>query len=480
MTTYYNHHADAIIRAIDCAQDTSGVTCALHIASEEHLAQAKAWTEAIDGVDVLTESHQGNTSLLIIHSKKPEADVLAALKAQGQTLELPVKKIGIEPWKGRAIASVTGQTLQLVSSWKGSKNASDSVAIAGFAVTNLIANAVNYVFGKQEKEDPHQLRYLKEHLNQEYQPHLSPGQFLLDPDAKRLSFRAGQKEESGLSHQTYDMLKRNSVLFSELGLRAIGAASLCFPITKWKEGMRMFSRGNSAKEILRTISNENAVTFKVGVLTLIGKALVGISKEADPYNPKPSTTIDKIREKVTFPLSSIVEGYGSSWMAYDRLKNQRFTHNGKSMPDYPGALGNAVFTGSYAFRLMAPYGTRDVNMKELYAHISDSLAKMPKGDIPSVLADTAVELSQHFKGQETPEPTDIASIYAGLATDLKEYHHIDLLSSTPSHAAEPPKERSFASQHAPKPHAADDLKPHTSHEHRLQEELPANAILGAS
>ena len=401
----------------------------MHVRSVPHMEQVKQWVADIGGAHILGESqadHQG--VWLIVQSNQSEAYMLQTLAMHGQQLKPPVVKKKLEPWKWRGITSIVGQSLQLISGFKGSKNAGDGAAIAGFAITNLVANGINIAFGKQEKDDPNQLEFLKEKTNQTYHSHLAPGQFLLDPTASRLELRPGVQQETGLSHWAYDSLKRHSVFLSESVLRTIGSLSLCFPFTpaNIKSGLHTFSNSGSVAETFKVVANENPVTFKVGLMMLLGKGMIAASKEEDPYNPKPASTLDYMRQKVIFPLSSIVEGAAATWMTHDRLKNQQFTWKGKTMPDYPGALGNAIFVAGYGFRLMAPYGTRDVNIKELTAYISDSLARVSPEDIPRLLTNTAVELNKHFAGREMEQAMDVSSIYAAIARDLREYHHIDI------------------------------------------------------
>jgi hypothetical protein len=208
----------------------------------------------------------------------------------------------------------------------------------------------------------------------------------------------------------------------EIGLRFLGATSLSFPAPKLVNAVKEIRGGRPVGEALKDTKNTNPVTYKVGLITLAGKVTSLFSKEPDPFNPKPHTWVDDVREKITFPLSSVIEGVGAAWMAYDRFAKQKINLFGKQRPDYFGGVGNLVFVGGYVIRFFAPYGSREVDMKELTAHISDSLAKMPRERLPQLIAETATDLKKHFKDKQL----GVSDYYAMIAADLKQYNHIDI------------------------------------------------------
>lgn len=449
MTTYNNLRADSPIRSVELSSPKLGYNTAFfHLADDANAENVKAWLSEQAGQTVISQATIEGHTLLITRGNHSQDMLLATLKERGDNFQEPKVEKKFNPWKWRGITSIVGQSLQLFSSWKGSKPGSaDRAAIGLFASTNLVANITNITFGSQKKEDPHQLRALKERFNETLVQHLPEGQTLFSPDENRAALRPVEKNSDSLGKKVHSVARKYSVSGGEIGLRFFGASSLSFPITKWKKGFETFSK-SGAKDAFKEIRNDNPITFKVGLITVLGKIISFCSKEPDPYNPKAPSTLDKIREKVTFPLSSVVEGLGAAWMAYDRFKNQTITFGKKKYPDFFGGVGNLVFITGYVIRFFAPYGSREVNMKELNAHITDSLAKVPQEKLPALLAQTAADLKWHFK-----EKISLPEIYNQLASDLKYHHHIDLESipHTGIMAATTNSGKSFATQDLKKP-----------------------------
>ena len=324
------------------------------------------------------------------------------------------------------MTSIIGQGLQIFSSRKTiGVTASERSAILLFAVPNLIANGINMAFGGQEKNDPHQLRQLKNEVNAKLAPYVEANA-LPDSNDTALSHRPAKHETLGQSSSR--LLKKYSVSFGEIGLRTIASVNLAFPMLHWKQAAQSFiaadTLGTRFKNLYTTAKCDNKETFLVGLTMLTGKFVSFLSKEPDPYNPKPASALDSFREKVTFRLSSVIEGGAATYMAYDRFKNKKIEIGGKKMPDYYGGVGNIVFVGGYGVRLFAPYGTREVNMPELYAHIGDALAKVPDAQRPALLVQTASDLYEHFKflPENKNHTYSLSSIYAALEKELVQYH----------------------------------------------------------
>src|SRR5262249_31361674 len=138
-----------------------------------------------------------------------------------------------------------------------------------------------------------------------------------------------------------------------------------------------------------------------GMGSLLGKTIALGSKPEDPYDPKPKTWLDTIREKFTFRTGGAIEALAFATYAADSFTNPDrrivFKRGGKDYADFIGGLGSILFSIRYMVRHWAKFGVKDVNMEELHAHVTDSLAKMPPEKLPQLLADTAAEMTDHFK-----------------------------------------------------------------------------------
>lgn len=466
MTLYNNLRQDAAIRCAELPPDSEGNAFFFHLDPKADKEAVKAWLTS-NGQEIVTDTKMGDHALIVTKSGRTAEEFLAAAKSNGDDFAIPEVKKKFNAWKWRGITSIVGQTLQLLSSFTTVKtkpgSAGDNWAIGGFAATNLVANITNITIGAQKKSDPHQLRALKEQFNQKFAPYLPQGEALPAPEEERAGLRK-EPEKSG-SEKAKDLVRQYSVSGGEIGLRVLGSTSLAFPVTQWGEGFKRLT-GGQAKEAYKSIKNTNPETFRVGQFMLLGKFVSFLSKEPDPYNPKPPTLIDKIREKVTFRLSSLIEGYAAYRMMVDRHDNQTIKVGRYEGRDWFGVIGNLVFIGGYAARWFASYGSREVNMKELTAHLSDSLAKLPREKLPELVAQTAIDLKHHFK-----DKAELSQIYLGLANDLKFHHHIELPATMAAPQEEAPQ-KSFASEELKKP--AKTATPPAAYRERIASE-PAPA-----
>ena len=161
-----------------------------------------------------------------------------------------------------------------------------------------------------------------------------------------------------------------------------------------------------------------------GVSSIFGKTVALTSAIPDPYNPKPPTVLDHLREKGSFLAGGLIEITSFSALAYDSFAHTKGTKNGltiggKQHRDWLGGVGASMFVMGYIARLWAKFGERNVNMNEIYAHVSDTLAETPPEKVPQLLANTAASLTEHF--QDKPGLT-FATIYTNLANDLTQFH----------------------------------------------------------
>ncbi len=375
-----------------------------------------------------TAANGGN--IFVVKSADDLSKLVAGLNENGANLvQHEPEKPAFNPWKWRAITSLVGQSLQISSSVCAKNSSPDVAAMAGFGALNLVANACNWTFGSQHNSDAHQLAFLKQQFTQAIAPLVEDASKLPQLESDPTKSRLTEYPKKSLGAELFDTAKHYSVSVGEVGLRTIGATCLAYPINKWGEMAGHLVRGDvmGAHNIGR---NTNQVTYNAGLATLVGKGLSMIAKEEDPFNPKDKNFIDTFREKIAFRASSIIEGGASAYMLADRLNMVDEQAPKKAISvlgvetdyDWLGASGNLVFIGGYGIRLTAPYGTLDVDMKHLYAHISDCLNEVPKEILPQTLMASATSLKNHFADSKIT----FTEIYSGIADDLLHHHGVDV------------------------------------------------------
>ena len=422
---YRSHSPDSAIETVEFSTLDGQNYCFFTLRKG---ADARALTAKLHAPPLAQEiiSHSDAENLLVSRGSAPPQSVIQELSGMGEALAqvLPPSR-KFDPWIWRGITSLVGQSLTLTAGLLAAEKGSDRNALFGFAGLNLLANICNITFGAQEKPDPAQLRLLKQKVNQDILAAGGNPSSLPGIDDARLALRPPEPKTFG--QRSYEFLQKYSVSGGEIGLRTIGAAWLAFPLkpeNKRKDGGFPFGR------------NPNPVTFYAGLATFAGKVISLASVEPDPYSAEPPGLIRRLRERVTFPLSSVVEGVASGFMTHDRFTRQKIIWGGKTMRDYPGAIGNAVFVGGYGIRLAAPYGSLQVQIPELAAHMADSLATLPPEKIPGRLAEMCHHLARHFEGKQD---VSLAQIYTQATKELARQHHIHLpaVSDTPRPRTEP-------------------------------------------
>lgn len=412
MQVYQNLLGASPIKTVEFPEDSGDKTAFLHLNSFDDLEPVKAWLGK-RGLNISAQAQMGDQPVLVV-TGADQKEMTEALKERGDLLrfEPPPKKSIKDPWVWRGITSFAGQSLTLYGSLTNKNTSkSDMWSLAGFASANIVANVSNIVFGQQKKKDPHQLYHLKSQINDKLAERLPGDAALLSPEENRSGLRQEEDTRSA-GKKFYDAAQKYSVSGGEIGLRIFGATNLSYPIKNWAKIGTALKDGS-----LKDIKNDNDVTYRAGLITLLGKFVSLASKEPDPFNPKPPSLLDKFRQKGTFRLSSVIEGAAAAWMAKDRFDKR----------DWAGTAGNLIFVGGYMIRLMAPFGERAVDMKELNAHITDSIAGMPREQLPQTLADIASDLHRHFNNdKKSGKGPSIGQLYADLAADLQKHHGIDL------------------------------------------------------
>ena len=455
VTLYYNRQTNAPIGTLECVategKHSREVMTFYYLNDETHAPEAKALlARSLPRQTLVGETTVGGRLVLITRGHESPNDILSQLHGASQDFAkaLPPKKFN--PWKWRGMMSNVGQSLQVVSAAFKNKQGFDS-SVLGFALFNLAANMINVVFGAEKRPDVHRLRYLKAEFNEQIAPFVDEAASLPDPAATQTKDRTNEKRET-IGDKATGFLRRNSVTFGEIGLRYVGSLNLAFPFTRiFREAPKAFqaAEGSFGTKLLAGVNaakNKEGLLFAAGMGWLIGKTIGLGSKSPDPYDPKPHTTLDTIREKYLFKISTTFEILGAGTLMATAFKPGKVTaenpdgvklftrernywvpealkHEKFIQRDWFGAVGGLFFTTGLSTRYLAPFGTREVDMKELYAHIATGLAKAPADKLPQLLADSALAIKAQFPDQ----PLEFGDIYASLAHELERYHHITIL-----------------------------------------------------
>lgn len=432
MQVYQNHKAQATIRRVEFGAEGGGTFGFYHLRDEGARGEVEAWLNAT-GQQVMAVSQCEGHPVLVTQSNRSPDQNIHALNQQGHAFTLQRQQKPIDPWVVRSILGFGGQSLQLASSFMRPNRKLDW-SIFLFAASNLTANGINLAYRAQNLNDPHQLKYLKTRMNDALAPQLQPGEVPPSPEDKRLALRPEEKEKKINVDPVHEFMKRNSVNVGELGLRYLGAFGMAFPPKGW---------GALAKGKLPAIAAE-PLRQVAGFGSLAGKTLALTSKVPDPYNPKPSGPLDQLREKYSFLAGGLIEAAAFTALAVDCFWNSKKTGRGilwrgKEHTDWLGGIGASMFVTGYLVRSWAKYGERNVDMDELYAHASDTLAKAPLEKLPQLVAETAMDIKSHFKGRKD---LDFGVIYTRIAHDLHMFHHIDVVPGGAVQHVNPPQPES--------------------------------------
>lgn len=410
----------AMIHAVEFARAGDENLTFYKISSLSSAEEAKKWLKDKGlAEEFLGQTELNNDTTLVVRTPLNSQAQLAALKSEGVNLHHPTpeeKRVSL--WGLRGGLSMVGQTLQLTSSYL--KPDGIDGATATFAVSNILANISNMIFGSQKSADPHRLHFLKSTINQNLTEDYGVGD-LPAPEEKRSQQRP-QPPKS-----LFDTLRGYSVTIGEVGLRMFGAFAMAFPVKNWKPAFQELKQGNFGKTLSTAFNSKDSATGKVGLAYLTGKTIALFSKTPDPYNPEKATTLNRIRENVLFKLSSIIELGAAGYLSYDRFKNKKVNLKkigGKDIeiPDYFGGIGGTIFTGAFGIRYFAPFGEREVDMGELKAHVSDAIAQVPQEKRSEAMVKIVGDLVDHFGEKKV----SFGQLYADIAADLQKQHNITL------------------------------------------------------
>jgi hypothetical protein len=389
--------------------------------AEKHLADM--------GQIIVSEASANGQLILVTRGSKSRDEIVQGLEAAGNTLALKEIPKKTNWWKFRGWASNVGQVLQLTSAFTekppGKRVEPD---IFGFAVLNLAANMINIFFGGQREKDVHRLRYIKQNVNQLLISKVSEGNQPPDIEKSYSEIRKKSQPSPTVGQKFNAFMRKHSVRFGEIGLRFLGSVALVIPVTQehWKAVAAAYRNRGIGSAALRVL-NQNPTKLYAGLAYLTGKTIALFSKVPDPYNPKPPSALDRIREKYFFRTSSVIETGAASVLAiggftgdFGYSKNQA----GKPIIKPLSGAGGAVFTAGLTTRFFAPFGTREVDTEEIFTYTSDFLARTPREKLPQLVTESAVLLSQNLSSDH--QKLTFGVIYTRLIKDLSSYYNIDL------------------------------------------------------
>lgn len=429
MAVYKNKKASAALTRVEVTHAVDGRNVFFYLQDAAAIADLKrSMADSGLSLNIQAETKLGNNLVLIANTSADEKSIASWLSKQD--IGISHKQKSVDPWVIRSILGFGGQTLQLASAFMRPNGKIDPTLFI-FATANMTANIINLMYKSQDLDDPHQLKFLKERYNRSLTPHLEAGEFAPNT-ADNLKDNRKTGEEKPQSFD--DFMRRNSVGVGELGLRYLGAFGMAYPyeIKGSNNWWGAIKEGGLPK------LNPNKWRQFAGLSSIFGKTVALSSKVEDPYNPASHSWLDTVREKFTFIGGGIIEAGSFSALAYDCFVNsKKDTQNrGIKWPswapkglantqtrDWLGGVGASMFVTGYIVRSWAQYGKRNVDMDELYAHVSDTLAKTTPEKLSQLVADTAVDIKHHFKDKTD---LDYGTIYTALVNDLKRYHHIEI------------------------------------------------------
>lgn len=437
-THYINQNAQSPIASVEFSPHGQGKVVFISLRNKAAAEQLTRKFEAeLPNCHALGLTHGENGPVLAIRSAYTVTQLKSWLESQGEQLEAPAPdKKKFNPWSIRGKLSIVGQTLQILSGIFQVQKTAPGEEKKGmgwdtiiFAISNLVANFTNVIFGAQVVKDEHQLRYLKQEINEHLSAKGLSDSFLPDVTDQRATKHQDKEPAQKIGTKIYNFAKRYSVSVGEVGLRMFGALALVFPlgkknISKVKDAYHQDGLGAAFKAGLNT----KKFTMYAGIAYILGKVIALMSKVPDPYNPKEKSALDKIREKVTFRASSVIEATAAGFLSYDAFKNKRveFSRLGldedKTYRDDFGGVGGALFTTGLTIRLFAPYGKREVDMKELIAHTADALVMLPREQLAQTVTELSVQLADHFKDKKY----SVSQIYALMSEELRMHHGVDV------------------------------------------------------
>ena len=439
-----NQNEKSIFSSVDF-DDTNNVAF-FFVKHELDIEKAKESLVAA-GQTILAQSYVKGRTVLVTQGTISKEELFDKIStAQGDKFEqvppekqTPLKFIKEKGWKIRGGSSVVGQSMTLFSAFNA-VSAADAKAgkltpkfdpsIGAFAVLNLAANFINFVFGGQKEEDVKGLEKFDGIIADEINRYLPEGdKRVTTDDVRKLSYMNDKElAEHNKDRSTAGVLKRNSVRLGEVGLRTLGSLAMVFNYRKVGAGFKELTKGN-LKQAFLTAKTEDKFTFTAGLGMVAGKIAGLFTQTQDPNNP-PTTYWGEIRQKVLWPISSWTEMVAQSSLVYDRAVNKKLVLGGKPHFDVTGTVGNvALAYPSYPFRMVLPYGQKVLDIDEIQARLLDRLPQIPQDKVPEVMARVTSRMVEHL-GNNAPS---FSELYSKLLNKMDNYHGITVL---PHHKAD--------------------------------------------
>ncbi|MFZ4125627.1 MAG: hypothetical protein ACOYJ2_06110 [Rickettsiales bacterium] len=452
-------------RVIAAVEFDAQTKTAFFTVAEGDVDRAKALLQSI-GQTLVTQS-----IVLVTRGEDTREALFSKLGVQGQVLEpAQPEKQGLlqflkkEGWKLRGGSSIVGQSLTLFAAansisktklpefYAGKHKPSFDPSTGAFAVLNLTANFVNWIFGGQKEEDKAGLKKFDDVIVDEinrYQP--GTAQQISAEDVRKVSYMSEkERAEHEKERSPLGVLQKNSVRLGEVGLRTAGSIFLMFNYKAIFPSVRALFKGKGfvfhgdqgsmwkplfegdLAKTFKTVRTEDNNTFLVGCGMVTGKIMGLFAETYDPNNP-PKTYLGELRQKVFWTVSSWTEMFAQSFAAYDRFANKRLVLGGKPYVDYSGGVGNIILTvPPYPTRLVLPYGEKVLDVNEIQARLLDELPKLPAEKIPEVVARVCARMDEHM-GEKSP---GFAKLYAQVMEKLENFHHISA-KAVPAGAPQP-------------------------------------------
>ena len=423
MALYNNKNTASPVASVEFAPVVEGNFSFFSVNKPEEKEAVKQWLKTEIGQKIISDTVVGGKPMLVGHGAKKPDEILKIMTERGDALvfEPPPRK-AMDTWKVISMFAVPGQMMQLASAFMKPKKPGQSNLNWGlliFSASSLLGHAIGWTYGSQKTDDEHRLDYSKRHFNQKMASYVPDGLQLPYIQEDRSSLRDEPTGPKTSLQKANDFMRKNSVTFGELFLRYFGAFALAFPTNKWKSGFSKLNNGKF-KAAFHEAKNPSTLLVTTGLMSILGKSIALFSKAPDPYDPKPKTWMDKIREKYIFNIGGNIEAVAFGIMAYEGATNpqNKILWREKPVQNYLSAFGAAMFSTRYVIRNWAKYGEKEFDMEELRAHVTDSLAIMPHGKLPQLIGDTAADLTDHFKDKKLR----FGEVYMGLRGEMQRYH----------------------------------------------------------
>ncbi len=408
---------------------------------------------------ILNETFVDGKPVFITHSNHSITRLMDNMQAQG-SWGIEEAKSPISAWGWRAILGLVGQGLVMRGSFARPREVGKmamNMEQFTFAACNIAANFVAIGYGASSKPDPHQLRFLKEEVNNQLTGSLDSDRMISATD-NRSSLRNTHTAKSPIGQVNQFMAENSSQI--SIGLRYFGAFNLA------KTGLKQGER--SIGNLMHPSKVADNTRYLAGLGTLGGKTIALSGKLEDSYDPVPPNWMDKLRHKF-FLGGGLMEAASFGSLAIQNMQSD-------SKADRYFAAGNAMFVLAYIIRTQAKLGNKKLDMSELYSHISDSVARLPEDERAQTVADMTGMLKTHFG---IGNKLTFTEIYEGIAEDLHKNHGISVFDSTREPEIQEPettieKPQSLASKDAPTPKV--QAREIAHHEHQEISEHKAAAI----